>query len=236
MRPVHMNARRDDRRRPEVKPGSVARSRPRPGKRPGSRPARARGRAGQDPRLPGLRWVPVPLAVLAAVVGWLIVGSLQGQFAAANAHNQPAYQEGGLGMGVSQMLWMSNDMTGQGPLKVSKGYSMDPSMMPDMQTANNNRLRVEVNIRNVTSDVQRYSMGDFTVVTTGGQSVKVNGNGRSDTATSGLLEPGFEVTLDMYFDIPVAKSKNLTVKWSRDGSTVSIPVNTSGALPGKMRM
>jgi hypothetical protein len=176
------------------------------------------------------------LAVLAAVVGWLIVGSLQGQFVAANAHNQPSYQEGGLGMAVSQMLWMSNDMTGQGPLKVAKGYSMDPSMMPDMQTANNNRLRVEVNLRNVTSDVQRYSMGDFSVVTTGGQSVTVNGNGRSDTRTSGVLEPGFEVTLDMYFDIPAAKSKNLIVKWSRSGSTVSIPVNTGGVQPGKMRM
>jgi hypothetical protein len=174
--------------------------------------------------------------VLAAVVGWLIVGSLQGQFAAANAHSQPSYQAGGLGLAVSQMLWMSNDMTGQGPLKVSKGFPMDASMMPDMQSVNDNRLRVEVNLRNGTPDVQRYSMSDFRVVTPGGQSWTVNGNGRNDSASSGILEPGFEVTLDMYFDIPAAKSKNLTVKWSYGGRTISIPVNTGEAQPGKMRM
>ena len=218
-------------RHPEAGARAPARGRSRPGSR------NARNRAGatrQGRRLRGLRWVPVPLAVLAAVLGLLMVGTLQGQAAAKLA--QYRYHAGGLALTTGTMAWMSNDMTGEGPAKRSvQNFSMPRSMMPGMQTANNNRLHVEVNLSNVTNDVQRYSIGDFSVVAPGGHSWQANPNGRSDMPASANLEPGFGVTVDLYFDIPAAKSHHLTLRWSRDGSTVSIPVNTTGK-PGPMRM
>ncbi|MDX6391525.1 MAG: hypothetical protein QOJ73_2588 [Streptosporangiaceae bacterium] len=229
MRAAQMNAvEANGRRRPEAKDGAISRNRA----RPGTRRARAGTGSHPGPRLRGLRWVPVPLAALAAMLGLLVVGSMQGQAAATRAQN--GYRAGGLALAVDQMLWMSNDMTGQGPLKVPKGFPMDPSMMPGMQSANDNRLRVEFIVRNVTTDVERYAMSDFRVVAPGGKSWTVNGNGINDSATSGFLGPRFEVSIDMYFDIPTSDTRYLTVQWSRDGTTVSIPVNTGNAVPNKM--
>jgi hypothetical protein len=222
MRAVHMNTRPNGRRRPEWIRG---------------RPVRSGASSGAGPRLPGLRWVPVPLALLAAMVGWLILGSLQGQSAAASARNEPRIQAGGLGLGVDAMFWMSNDMTGQGPVKGSKGIPMGPSMMPGIQSANDSRLRVEVTLRNLTPDAQRYAISDFAVVAPGGGGWTADGIGHSDMASWATLQPGFEATIDLYFDVPTAKTKNLTVKWSHGGNTVFIPVvNTGGTRPSKMRM
>src|SRR5579859_2455286 len=145
------HASRSGHRRPEQKPGAPSMRRPRGG---------GRTREGPLQGHPWLRWVPVPLAVLAAAIGLLVMGTFQGQVAAANA-NRPGYQAGGLNLSVGTMLWMSNDMTGQGPLnKGTKGYSMAPSMMPGMQTVGEDRLRVEVSLSNTTGDVQRYSIND----------------------------------------------------------------------------
>jgi hypothetical protein len=178
--------------------------------------------------LHGLRWVPVPLAVLAAVVGWLVLGSMQGQQVAARVH-QHGYQAGGLALAVDQMTWMSNDMTGQGPVKAKvKGFPMDSSQMPGMQSASDNRLRVEVILRNITATTQRYAMSDFKVVAPGGQHWTTADDGGTGSAAAGALAPGFEATVDMYFDIPIKQSKNLSIEWSRDGTTVEFPVNTSG--------
>ena len=187
----------------------------------------ARGTKGNPgPRLPGLRWVPLPLAVLAAVVGWLVLGSLQGQQVAAHAGQEHGYQAGGLALTVDQMDWMSNDMTGQGPLKVPKGFPMDPSMMPGMQAPGDDRLRFEVDLSNTSTDVQRYAVRDFRVIAPGGQSWKPTENGGS--AAEAALEPGFQATVDMYFDVPGKQSKSLIIQWSRDGTTVQLPVNTNG--------
>jgi hypothetical protein len=175
----------------------------------------------------GLRWVPVPLAVLATVVGWLVVGSLQGQ-AAAHAPHEHGYQAGGLALNVEQMVWMSNDMSGEGPLKVPKGFSMDPNMMPGMQKEGDNRLRVEVDLRNAGTGVQRYALSDFRAVAPGGRSWKSYTSAENNVPGSALLEPGFQATIDVYFDIPAKQSKNLSIEWSRGGTTVEIPVNTSG--------
>lgn len=221
------------RRRPEAGPEPAASRRSRPGSR------NERGRAGaahKGRRLHGLRWVPVPLAVLAAVLGLLVVGSLQGQAAAQRARD--GYQAGGLALSVGTMLWMSNDMTGMGPVKNKNpnGFAMPSSMMPGMQAGGHNRLRVEVSLRNVTSDVQRYSLDDFSMAAPGGKSWRVSNSERSDLARSASLEPGFGMTIDLYFDIPASKSHGLTLEWSRNGSTVSIPVNTNGTNPGSMRM
>lgn len=201
---------------------------------------RARGRTGSrpGPQLAGLRWVPVPLAALMAVVGWLVIGAAAGQHAAAHAQ-QSGYQAGGLAMSVDQMLWMSNDMTGQGPLnakaKLKGGFTMAPSMMPGMQSGSNDRLHLQLNLRNVTTDAQSYELSGFRVVGPGGQSWKNSDSGGITPAA--VLEPGFEATVNLYFDIPDTQSgKNLSVQWSRGGNTVTVPVNTSGTDPGPMHM
>lgn len=212
--------------------------RPEPGAGSMKHPAGGRTREGPRTGLqPWLRWVPAPLAILAAVIGALVMGSFQGQVAAANAHRPPGYQAGGLALSVTTMLWMSNDMTGQGPAqKGAKGFAMDPSMMPGIQAPGVNRLRVEVSLSNVTGNIERYSVSNFSVSAPSGQTWAVDSVGHEDLPSSANIEPGFGVTLDLYFDVPAKQSKHLTLKWSRGGTTVSIPVNTTGALPGPMRM
>jgi hypothetical protein len=202
--------------------------------------ARRGGRTGSrpGPQLAGLRWVPVPLAALMALVGWLVLGAAAGQHAAANAA-QSGYEARGLALSVDQMLWMSNDMTGQGPLngKAQKGgFAMAASMMPGMQTASNDRLHLELTLQNVTRDAEHYQLNGFRVVGPGGQSWPNSDSGGITPAAT--LEPGFEATVNLYFDIPDAQSsKSLTVQWSRGGRTLTFPVNTSGTgLPGPMHM
>lgn len=212
---------------PEAKPGAASK-----------RSAGKRKRDGPRSRLdPWLRWVPVPLAALVAVIGLLVMGTFQGQVAAANANSGAAYQAGGLALSVDTMLWMSNDMTGQGPAnkKNNHGFAMDPSMMPGMQPVGEDRLRVEVSLSNDTSDVQLYSINDFTVAAPGGKTWNNDGIEHEDLTTSAVLQPGFATTIDLYFDVPAKQSKHLTLKWSRGGTTVSIPVQTS-THPGPMHM
>jgi hypothetical protein len=223
MRATLMNPGSKSDQRHALKPGALSAPRP-------PRGSRARGpqRPGARPWLRGLRWVPVPLAVLAAVIGALVMGSFQGQQASANAH-QTGYRAGGLALSVDTMAWMMN-------MTPTKGYQMPASMTPGMQPVGDNRLRVEVSLSDVTTDVQRYSVTDFSLSGPGGKIWKVDGPGHSDMATSAVLEPGFQTTVDLYFDIPAKKSKNLTLKWSRGGTTVSIPVNTGTAGPHSMHM
>lgn len=213
--------------------------------------ARTRGRAGKagrpvpGTRLRGLRWVPVPLALLAAMLGLLVMGAMQGR-AASDLAKEPN-QAGGLSLSVDTMLWMAN-MSGSGvgsgasgdvtpapaPADSPGGYSMPDSMMPGMQATGDNRLRVEVDLSNVSGSVQRYSTADFTVSGAGGKTWQVNSQEHSAQPASAYLQPGFQTTIDVYFDIPASDSKNLTLHWSRGGRTVSMPVNTGGAGPSEM--
>jgi hypothetical protein len=201
-----------------------------------SRPA-GRGR-GARPR--GLRWIPVPLALLAAVLGLLVMGSMQGR-AAADLASEPN-EAGGLGLHVDTMVWMSNDMAGNGapqaapaPADSPNGYSMPDSMMPGMQPTGDNRLRVEVDLSNLTSAVRQYSTTDFSLSGPGGKTWNVNGQEHSAQPASADLQPGFRTTIDLYFDLPANDSKNLTLRWSRGGRTISMPVNT-GNGPQPMQM
>lgn len=194
---------------------------------------RERARSHPGPRLPGLRWVPVPLALLAAAVGWLVLGGAMGQRAAATEQHVHGFQAGGLSLQPDAMLWLSNDMTGQGPVKNKnpKGFKMAPSMMPGMQPVGDNRLRVEVSLANVTSVNQRYALSNFKVVGPDGGSWPVDSTDGSMQPTNAILRPGFGTIIDLFFDIPIAQTKNLSIEWSRAGTTVVIPVNTSGKLP-----
>jgi Domain of unknown function (DUF4352) len=181
--------------------------------------------------------VPVPLAMLAAIMGLLVAGSMQGR-AAADLAKEPS-QAGGLSLTVDTMLWMSNDMSGSGAPQASPppadGFSMPDSMMPGMQSAGDNRLRVEVDLSNVTGSTQQYSTTDFSLSGPGGKTWKVNGQEHSAQPASADLQPGFRTTIDVYFDIPASDSKNLTLHWSRGGRTISMPVNT-GTGPSGMHM
>jgi len=217
---------------------------PLPGRWPGSGRPRGKGRGAW---WRGLRWIPVPLALLAALLGLLVVGSMQGQ-ATADLANHPD-QAGGLSLTVDTMLWMSNDMAGNGsgsgastdlapaPAPADSGtYSMPDNMMPGMQATGDNRLRIEVDLGNVSSSVQRYSTTDFSLSGPGGKTWQVNGQEHSALPASADLRPGFGTTIDVYFDIPAKDSKNLILHWSRGGHTISMPVNTGGEGPGTMHM
>ena len=174
----------------------------------------------------GLRWLPIPVAVAAAVVGWAVLGDTLNQHAGAHVH---AYEAGGLSLSVDQMVWMSNDMSGQGPLaSKSQGFAMDPSMMPGFQSVADNRLHVTVTFQNGTDGDQQYALGDFHVVAPSGQTFSTSDDGGDIQQKVGTLRAGYQATIDLYFDIPTTLTKGLSIEWSRDGSTVDIPVDTSG--------
>jgi len=173
----------------------------------------------------GFRWLPVPLALVATLVGWVVLGQTIGDHA-GHVHS---YEAGGLTLSVNQMNWMSNDMTGQGPLAPqSQGFAMDPSMMPGFQTVNDNRLRLEVTLRNGTSGSQQYGLSDFRVFGPNGQSWGTSDDGGNTNVKQAWLNPGYQATVDLYFDIPTAQTKNLSIQWSRGSNSVDIPVDTSG--------
>jgi len=206
-----------------------------------SRGGRKKGAPASRARLRSLRWVPVPLALLAAVLGVLVMGSIQGR-AAADLASHPN-EAGGLSLSVDTMLWMSNDMSGSGapqaasPRAKPPGYSMPDSMMPGMQPVGDDRLRVEVDLSNVSGSVQQYSTTDFTLSAPGGKTWPVNSQEHSSLPGSADLQPGFRTTADLYFDIPASDSKHLTLHWSRGGRTISMPVNTKGSpSPGGANM
>jgi hypothetical protein len=172
-----------------------------------------------------VRWLPVPLALTAAIVGWVVLGDTLDQHG-AHVH---AYEAGGLSLSVDQMVWMSNDMSGQGPLaSKSQGFAMDPSMMPGYQTVDHNRLRLEVTLSNGTSDAQQYAQSDFRVIALDGQSWGISDDGGNVLQRIATLGSGYAATVDLYFDIPTSQTKGLSIEWSRGGTTVQIPVNTSG--------
>jgi hypothetical protein len=189
----------------------------------------ARGRAGSRPgsRLPGLRWVPVPLAMLMAALGWLVFGSVLGQDALASAH--AGINAGGLGLTVNQTVWMSDDMSGSEQPSAKGSFSMPGSMMPGMQAVGEKRLRIEVYIRNISTSPQRYALSDFRLLGTGSHSWQTLNNAATRGALqSAVLEPGFQTTLDFYFDIPASQGKHLSVEWSHGGSTITFPVHITG--------
>jgi hypothetical protein len=192
----------------------------------------------------------VPLALLAVVLGLLVMGTMQGQ-AAANLASHPN-EAGGLSLSVDAMLWMSNDVSGSGAPASAKvpgqaapapadsdtsdEFTMPDSEMPGMQPTGDDRLRIEVDLNNVTGSVQRYATTDFTLSGPGGKTWKVNSQEHSALPASADLQPGFATTIDMYWDIPAANTKNLTLHWARGGRTISMPVNTGGEAPTGMHM
>jgi hypothetical protein len=183
--------------------------------------------------LPGLRWVPVPLAVLMAVMGWLVFGSVLGQHAVASAH--AGSEAGGLGLTVNQVVWMADDMGNPGQATTKNSFKMPASMMPGMPTGGDKRLRVELYLRNISTSPQRYGLAEFRLFGTAGRSWPPLDNAATrGAALSAVLDPNFQATVDLYFDLPASQGNRLSLEWENGGTTVKIPVHVDGSDSGVM--
>jgi len=183
--------------------------------------------------MPGLRWVPVPLAILLAAIGWLVFGSALGQHARADAHAGP--QAGGLALTINDVVWMVDNMADPGQKPVPGGFAMPASEMPGMQTVGEKRLRIELYIRNVSSSPQRYQLNDFRLFGTGGKSwAPIDNAATRGAILAANLDPGFQATVDMYFDLPLSQGKRLTMEWEHGGTVVRFPIHATGMASGSM--
>ena len=194
---------------------------------------RPRKAATAAPRMPGLRWVPVPLAILLAAIGWLVFGSALGQHALADAHAGP--QAGGLALTINDVVWMVDNMTDPGVKPNPNQFQMPASEMPGMQTVGEKRLRIELYIRNVSSSPQRYQLNDFRLFGTGGKSwAPIDNAATRGAILAANLDPGFQATVDMYFDLPLSQGKRLTMEWEHGGTVVRFPIHATGMASGSM--
>jgi hypothetical protein len=180
--------------------------------------------------MPGLRWVPVPLAILMAVIGWLVFGSALGQHALAVAHAGP--EQGGMGLTVNQTVWMQDDMVTPGT-KNPSAFQMPPSEMPGMQTLGDKRLRVELYLRNISNSPQRYGLEEFRLLGTGHQSWPPLDNAAvRGQPLSAVLGPAFQATTDLYFDLPASQHGQLRLEWEHNGHLMIIPLHVGTAMVG----
>ena len=198
-----------------------------------ARGADRRGRAGAALQMPGLRWVPVPLAVLMAVMGWLVFGSALGQHAVASAH--AGLQADGLALTVNQVVWMADDMGNPGQATTKNEFQMPESMMPGMQTGGDKRLRVEVYLRNISNHAQRYGLAEFRLFGTAGRSWAPLDNAATRGAPlSAVLDPDFQATVDFYFDLPASQGNRLWLEWENGGTVLKFPIHVIGSDSGVM--
>jgi len=179
--------------------------------------------------MPGLRWVPVPLAILMALLGWLVFGSVAGQHALAASHAGP--QAGGLELTVNQVVWMADDMTDPSQKGTPPGgFQMPASEMPGMQTVGEKRLRVELYVRDTSGTTQVYSQNGFRLLGKDGRSWAPLVNAATRGAIlSETLYPGFQSTLDLYFDLPDSQGgSGLRIEWEHGGTIVTFPIHLTG--------
>ena len=196
--------------------------------RPRKTPRKA---ARAAPRMPGLRLVPVPLAILLAVIGWLVFGSALGQHALASSHAGP--EQGGMGLTVNQTVWMADDMGDPAAPGVKGQFQMPQSMMPGMQAVGAKRLRVELYLRNISNTIQRYGLAEFRLLGTGHQSWSPLDNAATRGAPlSAVLGPGFQTTTDLYFDLPASQRGQLRLEWEHGGHVIDIPLHVGVAMVG----
>jgi len=178
--------------------------------------------------MPGLRWVPVPLAILMAALGWVVFGSVMGQHALAASHAGP--EQGGMSLTMNQVVWMADDMSNPtGKASDPNQFTMPDSMMPGMQTVGDKRLRVEFYLKDISSSVQRYGLEEFRLLGTKKQSWSPLDNAATRGAPlSALLYPGFQSTIDLYFDLPASQKGALRLEWEHGGHIMTIPVHVIG--------
>jgi hypothetical protein len=175
--------------------------------------------------------VPVPLAILMAALGWLVFGSALGQHALASAHAGP--EQGGMGLTVNQVVWMADDMVDPGTKANPNQFHMPPDMMPGMQTGGDKRLRVELYLRNISNSPQRYGFAEFRLLGTGHHSWPPLDNAATRGAVrSAVLDPGFQSTIDLYFDLPASQHGQLRLEWEHGGHIMTIAVHVVGSMVG----
>lgn len=193
-----------------------------------------RAAAKSTPRMSGLRWVPVPLAILVAALGWLVLGSVMGQHALASAHAGP--EQGGMSLHVNQVVWMADDMSNpSGKASSPTQFTMPSGMMPGMQSVGDKRLRIEFYLRNISSSPQRYGLAEFRLLGTGKQSWSPLDNAATRGAVlSAVLDPDFQATVDLYFDLPASQHGALKLEWEQGGHIMTIPVHVIGTDSGVM--
>lgn len=196
-----------------------------------TRGAGKRERPTSAPRMPGLRWVPVPLAILMTVLGWLVFGSALGQHALAVAHAGP--EQGGLGLKLNQVVWMADDMANPGTKPSPNAYRMPPGEMPGMQTVGEKRLRVEIYLRNISTNPQVYGLAEFRLLGTGNHSWSPLDNAAiRGSVLAATLDPGFQSTVDLYFDLPASQRGQLRLEWEHGGHIMTIPLHVVGSMVG----
>lgn len=192
---------------------------------------RHRKATASGPAMPGLRWVPVPLAVLMVMLGWLVFGSAIGQHALASAHAGP--EQGGMGLTVNQAVWMADDMSSPGQSMSAGQFQMPASMMPGFQAAGDKRLRIEIYLRDTSSSPQVYGLAEFRLLGTGKQSWPPVDNSATRGAVLGAtLDPGFQATIDLYFDLPASQRGQLRLEWEHGGHAMTIPLHVGTSMAG----
>lgn len=194
---------------------------------------RQRKATRSGPAMPGLRWVPVPLAVLLALLGWLVFGSVAGQHALASAQAGP--EQGGMGLKVNEVVWMANDMGNPGQKANPNQFQMPQSMMPGMQKAGEKRLRIELYLSDISNKPQVYGLVEFRLLGTGKQSwAPVDTTATRGSVIAATLYPGFQATDDLYFDLPISQRGKLRLEWEHGGHIMTIPVHATGMDSGLM--
>lgn len=190
--------------------------------------------SGRSPAGPAawrwLRWLPVPVAVGSALAGWITVAAVAGSPAPGHAH-EDTYQSGGLVLTVNLAAPAAHDeMTGVTQPSYPADFPMPGQTMPGMQAQDEERLHVEVSLRNPGGTAKPYRLDDFHLVSgAGGRWIPNN-----DSFAPGMLAPGLALNLDLYFDYPLGHS-DLSVSWTPiGGDPVVIPliVGDAPARPG----
>lgn len=101
-------------------------------------------------------------------------------------------------------------------------FSMPNSMTPGMQAEDEDRIHVEVTLRNPNDTVQDYRPDDFRLVSSSGDAWPLN----PDTLVPATLAADYATNLDLYFDVPMGQEE-LSIEWSVGGSTADIPLDLS---------
>ncbi len=112
---------------------------------------------------------------------------------------------------------------------------MPASEMPGMQTVGEKRLRVEFYLRNISDKPQVYGLVEFRLLGTGKQSWPPLDNAAiRGSVLAARLDPGFQSTVDLYFDLPSAQHGALRLEWEHNGHLMTIPlhVGTAGSMVG----
>jgi len=186
-------------------------------------------------RSPGRRAVsPSPwplvfgLAIVAGLAGLLLLLGLVAPPPPALVAPPSTILAGDLSLQIQGTSWITHDdVGGPTPPAVEHGFQMPASMMPGMPEHGTHRLYVEAVLSNIGQSQASYSPGEFTARAPGGGTWHLN---QPAAFAPGVLAPGQERSLDLFFDIPESQVAT-ELAWTHDGLTQSIPVDSRPPPP-----